>query len=183
MENLDKSRLFEMLRRIDREASLVLPNGCERCSVIIVGGSALLLSDLTSRKVTYDVDVLSFDGRLRDILADYRAVNGAVAAYADQIPYNFEDRLVRIPIETEVVDFYTPSAEDLAVMKLYGLRPVDEADLNSPEFLCSINWDLMDDLVLGPDEAKASAVVERRYEAMVRAYRAWAEGHGHEADA
>ena len=55
-------------------------------------------------------------------------------------------------------------------MKLYGWRPNDIADLTSKSFLDRVDWDLLDRLVYGDDEARASALTPRRYEEMVSIY-------------
>ena len=183
MEEYGKERLVELLLTIDEEATLLLGGQGKRYPVVIVGGSAILLHDLTNRPTTHDIDVLSCHAALRDVLANYAAVNGAVAAYADQIPFNFEDRLVRLDLPTETVDFMTPSIEDLAVMKLYGWRPNDQQDLESPAMLDAIDWDKLDRLVRDPDEAAASALSPRRYREMVGIYEDYARRHGHAPDA
>lgn len=103
-----KERLVELLLTMDEEATLLLGADGQRFPIVIVGGSAFLLHDLTNRPATHDVDVLSCHAALRDVLANYAAVNQAVAAYADQIPYNFEDRLLKLDLPTETIDFLTP---------------------------------------------------------------------------
>ena len=178
-----KEQLLSTLRKIDEEASLALGETSPLLPVIIVGGSAFLLHDLTKRPTTHDIDILSCHKALRPILSNYRTVNGAVAAYMDQIPYNFEDRLIPVEIETKTVEFLTPSIEDLAIMKLYGWRPNDQEDLESPDFLERVNWPLLDKLVYDPDEAKASALSPRRYREMASIYEEYARKHGHEPNA
>ena len=174
-----KARLVDLLLKMDEEATLLLGAGGRRYPVVIVGGSAFLLHDLTNRPTTHDVDVLSYHEALRGVLANYAAVNGAVTAYADQIPYNFEDRLMRLDLSTETIDYMTPSVEDLAVMKLYGWRPNDQQDLESPAMLSAINWERLDHLVYDPDESMASALSPRRYQEMASIYEDYARRHGH----
>lgn len=178
-----KERLVELLLTMDEEATLLLGTDSQRFPVVIVGGSAFLLHDLTNRPATHDVDVLSCHAALRGVLANYSAVNQAVAAYADQIPYNFEDRLLRLNLPTETIDFLTPSVEDLAVMKLYGWRPNDQQDLESPAMLDAIDWEKLDRLVSDPDEAMASALSPRRYREMTSVYEDYARRHGHAPNA
>lgn len=175
---LQKSDLEQLLRGIDEEAALTLGPQVQPVSVVIVGGSALMLRNLTSRPATHDVDVLAADSAVSQILARYPAVNGMVSAHADEIPYNFEDRLVRILPDTRAIAYLTPSLEDLAIMKLYAWRPNDEADLTSPAVLEALNWELLDHLVFDEDEAKAAALVERRYREMVDVYRLFREEYG-----
>lgn len=178
-----KEELLSMLAKIDQEASLTFGTVAKKLPVVIVGGSAFLLHDLTNRPTTRDVDVLAHDDALRDILSNYHAVNAAVTAYIDQVPYNFEERLVHIDLKTETVEFLTPSFEDLAIMKLYGWRPNDQVDLENPAFLERVDWDALDNLVYNPDEARASALSDRRYKEMVSTYEEYSRRNGHEPNA
>ena len=175
-----KDRLVSLLQAIDEEAFLLFGATDPHLSMVIVGGSAFLLQDLTSRSVTHDIDVLSCHEALKEVIVNYHAVNNAAAAYIDSIPYGFEDRLLKIEMETKAVDFFTPSLEDLAVMKLYGWRPNDQEDLDSSEFLSRLDWDVLEKLVLDSDEAKASALSEKSYSEMVSVYEDYARKHGHE---
>lgn len=179
---MDKSRLENLLLSIDEEAALSLGSTEEKPRVVIAGGSAFMLHDVTRRPATHDVDILSADERIRAFLERYPEVNGAISAFCDSIPYNFEDRLVPIPLDTTAVVFLTPSLEDLAVMKLYAWRPNDQADLTSPLFLERIDWKLLDHLVYSPDEAQASSLVPRRYREMVATYEQYREEYRRESD-
>ena len=180
MDALGKDRLAATLLRIDEEADLLLAESRHHPQVVIVGGSALMLADLTSRPATHDIDVLQCDAAVREVIAAHRVANGAVAAYLDHVPYNFEDRLVPLPLPARRIRFMRPSLEDLAVMKLYAWRPTDQEDLESPQLLRQINWDLMDELVHGEEEARASALSPRRYREMAGLYDDYARRHGHE---
>lgn len=93
----------------------------------------------------------------------------------DQIPYNFEDRLVELDIETTSVRFVVPSLEDLVIMKLYAQRPNDIQDVESAAKADLINWDLLEYLVYNDDEARASTNIERRYNEMVDAFERFKE--------
>lgn len=115
---MDKNSLTKVLREIDEEVYLSCGAASPKPIVVIVGGAAFLLRDLTTRAITHDIDVYMADQNVRRIMGNYPNVNGAVAAFADQIPYNFEDRLVHLSINTQAIDYTTPSTEDLVVMKL-----------------------------------------------------------------
>lgn len=180
MHELGISRLTRILLQIDEEAYLTLSEPAFKPAVVIAGGSALMLSKLTKRPSTHDIDLLQYDGRLQKILKAYRMVNSSIVAYADQIPYNFEDRLILLEIGSKFIDYFVPSQEDLAVMKLYGWRPNDIEDLESPSFLDALNWSLLDKLVFSDDEARASSLSPRRYEEMATLYLSYARRHGHE---
>lgn len=170
--------LTSTLLAIDEEAALFQGPCNEKAVVVIVGGAAFMLRDLTNRAVTHDIDVLQADRIVRTILANYPNVNGSVAAYADQIPYNFEDRLVALDLDTQAITFVTPSTEDLVVMKLYAQRPNDMQDIESAASRGQIDWNLLEKLVMDPDEAAASALSPRRYREMVDGYLDFKERFG-----
>ena len=169
MNTYSQERLRELLLEIDEEVELEVGLG-KRHSVVIVGGAAFVLADLTSRNATHDVDVLRVDEAIQGVLARHRQLNTQVQVYADRLPKGFEGRLVRIPLETTAVDFFRPSAEDLAVMKLYSWRKQDQIDLTSLEMLAELDFDLLDHLVHDEDKAKASSLVSLTYRRMVEVY-------------
>lgn len=172
-----RDELRKTLLSIDEEASLLFDNQTERLDIILVGGGALILRELTGRTVTHDIDVFEMNARLREIISHYPEVNENASVYCSQMPYNYPDRLHELDIPTQLVRYLTPSLEDLAVMKLYAYRPNDIADLNSEEFLKALDWELLDRLVKDPDEALASTPSERSYSEMVCAYELYRKEH------
>lgn len=174
--------IIARLLSMDEEANLLLGQRIPKPRIVVVGGAAFLLLDSTDRTVTYDVDVYEADEALREILAQYPEFNGSVAAYADHIPFNYEDRLTTLDIGAKAIDFVVPSAEDLAVMKLYADRPSDRIDVESAVRRGAISLDKLDQLVYGEDEAAASALNERRYREMIWAYERMKEALSDELD-
>lgn len=165
-----KQDLQNTLLGIDEEANLELGPREEGPSVVLVGGSAFILNDVTNRSVTHDIDVFEADRCLRGIIARYPEVNGMAVAYCNQMPFNYEDRLIPLEIGTRFIRYFTPSLEDLAVMKLYAYRPNDIVDLHSKAFIDRIDWDMLERLIFDEDEALASSPSERSYQEMVCAY-------------
>ena len=92
-------------------------------------------------------------------------------AYCNQMPFNYEDRLIPLEIGARFIRYFTPSLEDLAVMKLYAYRPNDIVDLHSRAFIDRLDWDLLELLIFDEGEALASSPSERSYQEMVCAYR------------
>lgn len=154
---MDRAELLDKIRRIDENAffSGTVEQGV-RAKMVIIGASALLLCELSQKGVTKDVDVLEAEQVIKRFISEDRDFNSYCPAYAQCLPYNFEDRLVKIEIETYVIDIYVPSIEDLAVMKLYRWEQPDKSDLTASEFLNKLNWSLLEHLVYSPDEAAAS---------------------------
>lgn len=177
---LDKDKLKKVLLQIDKEYGLLESKLDYKPIVMIVGGSAFILQDLSSRPATHDIDVMSYDAALGEIIDKYNIVNSQVKTYEDSLPYNYEDRLITLEIGAKNIDFITPSLEDLVVMKLYGVRPNDLQDINSEEVINNINWDMMDYLVFDHEEAYSSNLIRRRYYEMVEEYKKYAKEHDHE---
>lgn len=174
---MDKKQLIKLLRTIDEEYSLSFPTSEPRPKLILIGGSAFMLRDLTTRPTTHDVDILSAEENVRRVMSGYPAISTTASAYMDQIPYNFEDRLVRLDIGAQSIDFATPSTEDLIVMKLYAERAHDMQDIEDAIAQGGVDWTLLEQLVYDPEEAKAAALVSRRYEEMVGAFERLRERH------
>ena len=175
---MGKDELTRLLLQLDEEFALLHPDLIERPTVVIAGGSAFVLRDLTRRAVTHDIDVLLAESHVRAVMAGYPAINGRIAAYADHIPYNFEDRLVDLDLGARAITFKTPSAEDLVVMKLYAQRPSDMQDIEDAIGQGKVDWGLLERLVHDPEEARASALSPRRYAEMADAFERLKEAHG-----
>ena len=178
-----KEELLNILSTLDKEVSLTLGTAKEQggyYQLILVGGSVMLMSDLTERNTTKDIDTFGVPFPLIEIVSHYDLINSASLVYEDYLPYNYEDRLVQLDIETEAIIFARPSNEDLAVMKLYSNRTIDQDDLECEAFYNSLDWDLLDHLVYDEDEAIASSLSpDYRYKFMVRTYENYAKKHGH----
>ena len=112
---------------------------------------------------------LKWVGRDWSISADYIWLNYSDAN--NQMPFNYEDRLIPLKIGARFIRYFTPSLEDLAVMKLYAYRPNDIVDLHSQAFVDRLDWDLLERLIFDEGEALASSPSERSYQEMVCAYR------------
>lgn len=166
-----KQDLKNTLLGIDEEAGLEIGPREEKPGIVLVGGSAFILNDVTNRSVTHDIDVFEADRCLCDIIARYPEVNGMAVAYCNQMPFNYEDRLIPLEIGARFIRYFTPSLEDLAVMKLYAYRPNDIVDLHSRAFVDRLDWDLLERLIFDEGEALASSPSERSYQEMVCAYR------------
>lgn len=153
--------LIKRLKRLDYDASLQF-EADRRFRMIIVGGSALILLEMLTR-ATMDIDTLYAPRELLDLMEKYD-INAHVETYINNFPYNFEDRLVQLPIEGERIDFYTASLEDIVVAKLYSSRDTDRQDIISETVLQNVSWDELERLAFADDEAKASALNDRAYQ-------------------
>lgn len=167
--------LKSVLLEIDEEAELELGSQTEPLDVIIVGGSAFMLMDLTGRGITRDIDMIDFDSRLKAIVSRHPELNSRAFVHSRFLPDGWDERLVDLGLSTRVIRYRVPSLEDLAVMKLYSLRDQDRDDLNSPEFVKRIDWDKLDALARDARGADINLVSKREYDEMLDAYENYRE--------
>lgn len=160
MPALSREDLFQRLLMLDEEANLTFDTA-ERMHLIIVGGGALVLMELITRG-THDIDVISASRQLEAIMETYD-INSRVQTYINNFPYNYEDRIRKLPIQGQLIDFYTASLEDIVIAKLYSYRDSDYADITSPTVLKALDWELLHRLATAEDEAKLNALNERAY--------------------
>lgn len=161
---MDKLDLIERLKALDEDAVLVLPH---RISMVIVGGSALILGNYVSR-TTQDIDVINrFPEKLQSILESHD-INNRSNAFADCLAENYQDRLIKLDIETKMIDYYLLSLEDLVIMKLYSDRPNDYLDITNANTIVNLNWNLLDEII-SSGEADVS-FNQRRYKLFLEKY-------------
>jgi len=171
MLELSRDELLTRLKRLDEDAELLYGKDV-RFHLVIVGGGALILQEYLSR-ATHDIDALSSSKELHRLMEKYD-INGRVQTYINNFPYNYEDRLVLL-FQGEAIDFFTASLEDIVIAKLYSYRDTDLLDIESPEILKFLNWELLEHLATDDNEAHASALNESNYAQFRCAYEKYVE--------
>ena len=174
---MDKQQLVEKLVHIDKHAFQRLGGIVQqKAEAVLVGSSALLLGDLLDEDACpwVDVDVFQVNagGEAQDAIFSEPNVNGQCMAYVLNMPYTYEDRLQRVNLPTKAIDFFVPSPEDLAVMKLYRWSEQDVMDMTSKRFLAKLDWELLEQLVYGSDGAAASRIAEPQHDRELKQMRA-----------
>lgn len=167
MDNFFKDDLIERLKRLDEDADLLFDDD-RTFRLVIVGGSALILLETITR-ATHDIDALDVSPEICDLLEKYD-INTRVGTFINNFPYNYDDRIVPIPIESKRVLFYTASLEDIIVAKLYSARDSDIRDITDEGVLQSVNWEKLEHLAKAEDEARASALNDFRYAEFLESY-------------
>ena len=129
---MQKNDLLENLKNLDKEVSLIyLPSN--KIKIVIVGSGSLILQGFLTR-ATNDIDVVGFSyPELIHILEEYN-VNCRSNAFSDCLAINYEDRLVKIELETKVFDYYALSLEDMVIMKLFSDRDKNKSDIRERNF-------------------------------------------------
>lgn len=170
---MEKKELLEKLLLADEEISM-LYHSDEKIRVIIVGGSSFIIKGIIKRQ-TPDIDTMGLYRQLEPIFNKYE-INSNANAYSDNLPYNYEDRLEKVELDTKIVEYFTPSLEDMVIMKLFSSRSKDSKDVENPNVLSQIDWDKLDSLV-SSDELDYSFDKERlnifkhNYENYVKKYK------------
>lgn len=172
---MNQAEILERLDRLDMEAFTTIDTP-HVYKMIIVGGSGLVLLGVISR-ATQDIDVLEASPEIRHLLSKYDA-NLRVSTYINNFPYNFEDRLVLLPVGGRKIMFYACSLEDIVVAKLYSPRDTDRQDLLSPNVLNNLDWERLKHLALDENEAKASALNDKRYRDFLYDYNEYVRSYG-----
>ncbi len=172
---MDREDILQRLDRLDMEAFTTV-NTPYQYRMIIVGGSGLVLLGVISR-ATQDIDALEAPNEIHHLLAKYDA-NKRVAAYMSNFPYNYEDRLVRLPVGGRKIQFFTCSLEDIVIAKLCSPRDKDRQDLLSEEVLKNLDWDRLKHLALDEDEVKASTMNDRSYQDFLCDYHEYVRRYG-----
>ena len=172
---MNREDILDRLDKIDMEAFATIDDS-NMYHVVIVGGSGLVLLGTISR-ATQDIDTLDASPAIRHLLAKYDA-NLRVSTYINNFPYNYEDRLQRLPVGGRKIEFYTASLEDIVIAKLYSFRDLDRQDLISDNVLNNIDWDRLKHLALDEDEAKSSALNEQSYKNFLYDYYEYVRMYG-----
>lgn len=159
--------LIDRLVRLDEDVSLLYGNE-KKFRMVIVGGGALVLLEKLSR-ATHDIDVLDISIEIHPLLRKYD-INCNVQSYINNFPYNYLDRLHKLDIEGQAMEFYTASLEDIVIAKLYSVRDSDARDIEAPEVVSSIDWDKLEMLALDENEAQASRLNDRLYQEFLVSY-------------
>lgn len=172
---MNREDILERLGKMDMEAFATIddPN---MYHLVIVGGSGLVLLGTISR-ATQDIDALDASPAIWHLLAKYDT-NLRVSTYIYNFPYNYEDRLQRLPVGGRKIEFYTASLEDIVIAKLYSFRDLDRQDLISDNVLINIDWERLKHLALDEDEAKSSALNEQSYKNFLYDYHEYVRMYG-----
>ena len=171
---MDRAQLINALKKADEEIDSLFEVP-DRFKLVIVGGSALLLKDIISRQ-TRDIDVLNgYSSQLEPIFSKYD-INAHVAAFIDNLPYNYEDRLNFIDVGTKTFSIFTLSIEDLVLMKLYSEREKDYLDATHPDVVSSVDFGKLKEIVSSGEMDNSFNVY--RYKLFLEKFQKYIETYG-----
>jgi len=163
---------LERLARLDEDADLLFDDD-RQFKMVIVGGSALILLETITR-ATLDIDALDVSPEIVGLIEKYD-INTRVRTFVNNFPYNYDERLVPVPMNSRRIQFFTASLEDIVIAKLYSGRAKDIQDIIDPNVLAAIDWKVLDHLATDESEAQASALNPYRYREFLDSYRIYKE--------
>jgi len=159
-------RRFEQL---DDDLLSLVPFG-SRVEMTIVGGSALMVLGLTvDTRMTTDIDVMEAALEMEGLLERYD-MNQQVTNFRFRLPENWLMRRQKVPFEGMVLDVYTPSNEDLAILKLDAYREIDQSDLRDMISNEGIDMKLLKSILDDDVEMRVNYDVEEEWETFLSRY-------------
>ena len=168
---MDKNELTDKLIALDEEVSMVYSSD-NRITMTIVGGGALLLQGYLNR-ITLDIDLIDVYYPILAPILDKYDVNYRSNAFSDCLAENYSSRLVKVNLNTRIIDYFTLSLEDLVIMKLFSSRGKDHIDIREKEVLNNLNWDKLEEII-SSGEADTS-FDERSYKVFLSNYKEYVE--------
>lgn len=147
--------LIKRLNELDELLTIEYPfnMGIE---VIIVGGSAMIACKLVPpTRATMDIDVLRTEDSVRKFF-DLVDMNDDVNTFLYQMPSEWETRKVEIKESWETLKVFSPSPEDLAVMKLTAGREEDIQDVEIMLALGTVTIEKLESLLADPLEVQVN---------------------------
>lgn len=144
--------------------------------IVIAGSSSLILNNVINVVKTEDIDIMKTTKQIPDeLLAEYD-MNMRVSCMETFLPYNYQDRLVKLDIETKVISYYLLSVEDSVIGKIQANRIKDINHLNTDSLKENINWNKLKECAL---EMKDSLFNKEQYKWFLARYNDYVESNGH----
>jgi hypothetical protein len=143
-KEFDREGLVERLLGFDEEVGVRFPE--MNYELLLVGGGALILLGVVDRPTT-DLDAVSFPIGLTELMRRYD-ISTRATSHESRIPYNRDDRRVRLDIPTEHGICYAASLEDLVASKLCSSRDQDAEDVRNAGVLAELDWSRLAEIAL-----------------------------------
>lgn len=109
-----------------------------KISIVIAGSSSLILNKVNITS-TIDIDILRISDWLDKELLEQFDMNTRVQCTEDCLPYNWEDRIKPLELNTKVIQYYLLSIEDAVCSKIAAYREKDKNHLAVKNLANQIN--------------------------------------------
>lgn len=172
--------VMQNLIRLDKELAVIAFNNNihlkEKVRMIIAGSSSLIMNGVYLPK-TQDIDILRISYVIdKELLGKYK-MNCRITTFENSLPYFYEGRLVKYPLDTQIVDYWAISIEDAVAGKIYAWRDKDKDHIYSLEVLEKLNWSKLRKCI---EELQLSVLNEKDYDLIRHRFNIFAKGTDHE---
>ena len=141
---LNSDDIIERLLGLDREVfGITLKEGFEihgKIRIVIAGSSVLMLNGVVKTMVSDDIDLIKLSHEIGPELLNKYDMNTRISTYENSLPYHYLDRIVKVELQTYVINYYALAIEDAIAGKIYAWRGKDLDHLRDPEVIKRINW-------------------------------------------
>lgn len=144
---------------------------------IIIAGSSSLILNKVNIMATIDIDILRITDLLDPSLLDEFDMNTRVQCTEDCLPYNWEDRIKPLNLNTKVIQYYLLSIEDAVCSKNAAYREKDKNHLMVENLANQIDWK---QLKLCAEEMEWSSLNHKNFQWFVHRYNQFVKENHHE---
>lgn len=135
-----KQEVMENLQMVDEYMPAMFPE-LKKLSFVVTGGASFLLKGYTN-KVTLDIDsITEMNDDVLDFLASF-SINNA-ASMVTPLSDSYQDRLIKICGELNVLDISVLSNEDLVASKMNRLSEDDLRDIEDTGIMEDVDLALL----------------------------------------
>ena len=110
-----------------------------RIRMEIVGSSSLMMNRVNVG-LTEDIDVIRISRIIDETLLKKYDMNTRVVAMENYLPYNYQDRLIKLDMNTYIIDYFHLSLEDAIVAKIVAARAKDDFHLQTKSIAKNVDW-------------------------------------------
>ena len=176
---LNKNNMQERMYKLDKDIYAYLKEKdieIDKVKIVIAGSTALALNNIDVKK-TEDIDIIKISHNIpEDLLGRYN-MNTRVSALENFFPYNYIDRIEKLNLCTNAIEYYIVSLEDIIIAKIQANRGKDLEQLKTKELINRIIWDKLKQSAL---EMKDSLFNDEQYKWFIVRYNDFVEVNGHE---
>lgn len=147
-----------------------------KINIVIAGSSSLILNKVNIM-ATIDIDILRISDWLDKELLEQFDMNTRVQCTEDCLPYNWEDRIKPLELNTKVIQYHLLSIEDAVCFKIAAYREKDKNHLAVKNLANQINWIRLKQCA---QEMELSALNQRNFQWFVHRYNQFVKENHHE---
>lgn len=176
---LNKNNMQERMYKLDKDIYIYLKENdmkIDKVEIVIAGSTALALNNIDVKK-TEDIDIIKISHNIPEGLLERYNMNTRVSALENFFPYNYIDRIEKLNLCTNAIEYYIVSLEDIVIAKIQANRGKDLEQLKTKELINRIDWDKLKQSAL---EMKDSLFNDEQYKWFIVRYNDFVEVNGHE---